>query len=315
MASNKMLSRQDIVRFRSEIQSEYGFYDPKVHSKLFSERVHRHLDHQMATIGIQSSDQLKRNLIQHTIVSGKTDVTIEDLKNTCNELKVHVPWKLRSVERKFLTHQRQKIVQSFTMSMILFFALGLTLFSLKAIQNTSHNRPTLLEKPQILPLYLEKQSTASEWFGYRQINHPAFVHYLSQKRLGLVGQSKYYYKIVFLAKQNNLDPLLLFAIIGQEQSFVPFSNKDAYKIINNPFNVFHSWKDFNTDLSESTLIAINTIQNRLSKCPKNQDPFLWLNGIYAEDPNWHVGVKSFYFYFQNHFLLTNDKHAIPPISN
>lgn len=315
MASNKMLSQEDIVRFRSEIQSEFGFYDPKVHSKLFSERVHRHLDHQMETIGIQSSEMLKRNLIQQTIVIGKGDVTLEDLKKSCTELRVHVPWKLRSVERKFKTYQRQKIVQSFTVSFILFFAMCLSLFSLDTFQNSPIQAENKTPIPMVLPLYLEKPSTPGDVFGYRQINHPAFIHYLSQKRNGLIGQSSYYYKIVILAKNRDIDPLLLFAIIGQEQSFVPFSNPEAYKIINNPFNVYHSWQDFNTDLSESTIIAINTLQNRLAKCPKDRDPFLWLNGIYAEDPNWHKGVKSFYLYFQKHFLLTNDNHPIPPIFN
>lgn len=66
------------------------------------------------------------------------------------------------------------------------------------------------------------------------------------------------------------------------------------KIIHNPYNVYHSWVDYNTNLVDATQIAINTIKSRLKTKPSNTSSFEWLNLIYAEDPNWHLGVKAMY---------------------
>ena len=86
-----------------------------------------------------------------------------------------------------------------------------------------------------------------------------------------------------MAKEKDIHPLFLFAITGQEQAFVPRTHKLAKQIANNPFNVYYSWKEYNTTIEQSARIAANTI-NRLSEDrPYNIDAITWINREYAED--------------------------------
>lgn len=126
---------------------------------------------------------------------------------------------------------------------------------------------------------------------YTEIDKQKLANYL-QGRSSLLAEEPYLSAIIETAKSFDIHPLLLFAITGQEQGFVPTTNKQAEQIANNPFNVFHSWKEYNTDISDSAAIASRTIV-RLSKGrPEGTDPITWINREYAEDPNWSVGVRT-----------------------
>ncbi len=125
---------------------------------------------------------------------------------------------------------------------------------------------------------------------YREIDTTAVKAYLNG-RDSLLADEPYFSAIVDSARQHDVSPLLLFAITGQEQGFVPKSAKHAKQIANNPFNVFHSWEEFNTDIGHSADIAARTVSRQASKRPEGFDPFEWLNETYAEDPNWANGVK------------------------
>ena len=131
-------------------------------------------------------------------------------------------------------------------------------------------------------------------FSYRRFDYFNVKNYILLQRKGLVGRTDHYNLIIQMAKLNDVDPLLLFAIIGHEQAFVPLDAAYRDKIIHNPYNVYHSWIDYNTDLVDATQIAINTIKIRLKTKPSNTSSFEWLNLTYAEDPNWHLGVKAIY---------------------
>ena len=98
--------------------------------------------------------------------------------------------------------------------------------------------------------------------------------------------------ILNAAASYNINPLLMFAITGQEQGFVPKSHKRAAEIANNPFNVYGSWQDFNTNIEDTAFIAARTIINLSKGCPPNADPIQFLNKKYAEDPKWHIGVTA-----------------------
>ena len=135
-------------------------------------------------------------------------------------------------------------------------------------------------------------------FPYETFDYFAVRDYIADKRRGLIGSAVHFNTIITLAQVNDIDPLLLFAIIGQEQAFVPTDSYRATEVLNNPFNVFNSWLTYNTSLNESTQIAINTIKNRLNSRPIQTPPLIWLNGIYAEDENWHVGVRLIYQHLQ-----------------
>ncbi|RSK27695.1 hypothetical protein EJF36_12880 [Bacillus sp. HMF5848] len=128
---------------------------------------------------------------------------------------------------------------------------------------------------------------------YQPINEDKLRAFLDG-RDSLLGEEPYFSTIIAVADEFNIHPLLLFAITGQEQAFVPKSHERAAEIANNPFNVFHSWQDFNTNIKESTEIAARTIVNLSEDRPADVDPIKWINRKYAEDPNWWIGVSSIY---------------------
>ena len=130
-------------------------------------------------------------------------------------------------------------------------------------------------------------------FKYTYFDHEKLRSYLSEKN-SILAEEPYFSTIIKISKLNSYDPRLLFALTGQEQSFVPIKNSMASEIANNPYNVFYSWKHYNTDIADSTEIAIKTINNILKKMPKGANPFKWMNKTYAEDPNWWRGVQTIY---------------------
>ncbi|MDD3224587.1 MAG: hypothetical protein PHX70_07775 [Clostridium sp.] len=132
-----------------------------------------------------------------------------------------------------------------------------------------------------------------KFFKYQNINSGKLRDFLN-KRNSILADEPYFSSILSSAKKYNVNPILLFAITGQEQSFVPKQNKNSKKIANNPFNIYYSWQKYNTNITDSSNIACVTINNLSKNRPKNYEPFKWLNRKYAEDPNWSKGVEFFY---------------------
>ncbi len=139
---------------------------------------------------------------------------------------------------------------------------------------------------------------------YKTVNPLLLAEWLTRRESYLAKKS-YIDAILLAAKENDVNPLVLVAIAGQEQGFVPINHPQAGKIANNPFNVFGSWQGYNTTISDSAHIAARTV-NRLSKnCPKDVDPLLWINRSYAEDPNWWRGVRDILTQLENDIQKTN----------
>lgn len=133
----------------------------------------------------------------------------------------------------------------------------------------------------------------SQIFQYKVINEEALKAYLETRSSFLINEP-YFSSIINVAKDFNLNPILLFAITGQEQGFVPNNNSSASKIANNPFNVFCSWQDYNTDIIDSTQIACRTIINLSKEKPDDIDTLTWINRKYSADKNWSNGVNILY---------------------
>lgn len=128
---------------------------------------------------------------------------------------------------------------------------------------------------------------------YRAVDQDALRRYLESKD-SMLAQTPYFENILQVAEQFDIHPLLIFAITGQEQGFVPKSHPKAQKIVNNPYNVFGSWETYNTDITDASEIAARTLVNLSQDCPEGTDIFQWINRKYAEDPNWHVGVSQIF---------------------
>lgn len=147
----------------------------------------------------------------------------------------------------------------------------------------------------------ERVGTSSEIpsaYLYRTGNVDALKNYLIGRKSNLANEP-YFSEIMGCAKRFNINPCLLFAITGREQSFVPQNHRFAEKISNNPFNVFGSWEKYNTNIRDSAEIACRTIIKLSKNRPKDVEFIKWINsrngtGGYAEDNFWHTDVKTFF---------------------
>lgn len=126
---------------------------------------------------------------------------------------------------------------------------------------------------------------------YQEVDTEKLRGFLN-KRNSILSDEPYFSAIFQSAKKHNINPLLLFAITGQEQGFVPRNHPQASKIANNPFNVYRSWQDYNTNIQDSANIAALTVVNLSKGRPKNTDPLTWVNRKYSEDNQWQAGVKQ-----------------------
>ncbi|WP_151191774.1 coiled-coil domain-containing protein [Desulfotomaculum copahuensis] len=151
--------------------------------------------------------------------------------------------------------------------------------------------------PQALPDKI-KYRDISPYYG-------KLADWLKQKN-SLEAGPEYLAIVNAAGKRWGVDPLLLIAITGQEQGFVPAGNGDAAKIINNPWNVFHSWQEFQCGYGIAALWAANTVGRLARGCPAGDDLIHWINGFgtggkrdnpgygYADDPGWWTGVDRYY---------------------
>jgi hypothetical protein len=109
--------------------------------------------------------------------------------------------------------------------------------------------------------------------------------------------------ILRAALRHDVDPAVLVAVTGQEQSFVPLG--DDPRIAKNPFNVYGCWCKTTIPIEESAEVAAGTIAHRLLCLPKRgSNLVVWINsyanpcvkkeGVYAEDRHWGVGVALIY---------------------
>lgn len=134
--------------------------------------------------------------------------------------------------------------------------------------------------------------------------YPALVAWLAQRNSAL-ADDQHLAAIEAAGQRWNVDPLLLLAITGQEQSFVP-RRGNWQAVERNPWNVFGSWQRWSGGFDASASWAANTVA-RLSKgCPAGTSVIQWVNGFdasgirsnpgwgYAGDPYWWCGVSKFY---------------------
>ena len=157
---------------------------------------------------------------------------------------------------------------------------------IELLENKSNIVTTIINGKVIDPSHLHNN------LRYKDVDEEKLKVWLDKKD-SLLGEEENFRIILDVAKIYGVNPLLLFAITGQEQNFVPKEHEFAMEIINNPFNVYGSWKKYNTDLDEATRIASRTILTGSEGRPDKEDPVKWINieGGYAEDTNWHKGVS------------------------
>lgn len=150
----------------------------------------------------------------------------------------------------------------------------------------------------IKDIYWDKYVPYPENMTYKTMNEDKVKSYLAMKNSALLEDE--YLKILDdVSNEFNINPYLMLAIIGQEQNFIKSDHMYKDGILKNPFNVYNSWESYGISFRDSAEIAARTIRNRLDIRPLGTDPIYWINETYAEDPNWHLGVRYFFDFFEN----------------
>jgi hypothetical protein len=160
--------------------------------------------------------------------------------------------------------------------------------------------PIQSSNPQLI------KNELTERYNYHEVPLESIRQWLKRKDSKL-AEEPYLSTIVKTAHHYNIHPFLLLAITGQEQGLVPNSNKKASKIANNPFNVYHSWKEYNTDIADSSRIAAKTILTLVKGRPEAEHPLKWINRKYAEDTKWHIGVEAYFKQMLNQIPVSMDQ--------
>ncbi len=128
------------------------------------------------------------------------------------------------------------------------------------------------------------------YLRYQNVSLEHLKSFLDQKHSKLLTED-YLDQLLGYSCEKDLNPLLLIAIIGQEQNFVPLQHPFAQRMIENPFNIYGSWETHPVGFTASMKEACYTINKALEGRRLYNDPFEVINGIYAEDEDWHLGVK------------------------
>lgn len=150
--------------------------------------------------------------------------------------------------------------------------------------------------------YNPLESALPNNFKYKTINEISLKKYLMGRK-SLLVEEPYFSTIIAASKKYNLNPLVLFAITGQEQGFVAKSSPASNMMANNPFNIYHSWKEYNTNIGDACQIVCVTIINLCMDRPFGENPFSWINKKYAQDQNWAKSVSSIYYSLERNNLM------------
>lgn len=150
------------------------------------------------------------------------------------------------------------------------------------------------------PMPFIKGVVAAEELLYREIDVSRTINWITGYLRGssLLATPENVNTLIDVGRQFNVNPNLLIAVTGQEQSFVPAGSNP--RILGNPFNVYGSWEGYSPGLEPSARIAARTIVSLSRGRPEGTHPIYWLNcpgnpsGMYATDPGWWRGVTKFF---------------------
>lgn len=341
-----ILSPTDVRNIRAYVHAKYAAMPGEKRAEIVADAIWRIIDKQLPDFDPPLKRKLIGTLIRTTVLEQQRPVGADDIYRLCMELdrsdeRIAGPlqaWLRRQEEllgwggpetlpegasawpdrrvapsaaSRLLGAQRRKRLYIYGALFVLLAAAsaayGTSLDMLRAPSDAAASPPAVQAAPQAPPPAASGQALNElpEELRYAPVERERLLAYLDAKS-SLLADAPYFGDIMGVAEQFDIHPALLFAVTGQEQAFVPRTHQRAEEIVNNPFNVFHSWQHFNTTTKESAEIAARTI-NRLSKDrPPDVDPFVWINREYAEDPNWSAGVRSIFEAIMRHLANAGD---------
>lgn len=333
----EVIDQESIKEIREQINVQYESLTSKQKARLLAKTIYDRIDSSLPNFSAETKRTIRMELLNKKLSNKSLSISANDIIEssielaTQEELEKELPqWVCEKVDNvsdiaesyidKLLSHQKKenkmisttevvaqtgfqinKVGKKYKLYLLGATALVSTLFFI--IQGIEFPKQKKIE-----------YDTAVEYSGvaiqervlndlppplqYEQIDDRKLREWLNGRN-SMLADEPYFSTIIEVANEFNIHPLLLFAITGQEQGFVSRDNKNAMKIANNPFNVYHSWEDFNTNILESSQIAARTIVNLSKDRPDDVDPIHWINRKYAEDENWWQGVSSIFKQLKN----------------
>ncbi|ADI00246.1 hypothetical protein [Salisediminibacterium selenitireducens] len=308
------LNEARIREIREIIQQERPGSSSPERARAFASRIHEEIDVRLDLLGESEKNKLKKQLIRHAVKKQSFVISHDEFRALSKELVD--PAEVETLLSPPGTVQEEEnpghASQGFSKSLYLMAggAASLIMVALlaagydgedpnatageghlqvPATQSLSVEEAEPIERvDNELPADMQYQDVPTEelrlWLDERQSK------LASEERLSTIIQT---------AGDFNIHPYVIVAIAGQEQSFVPRDHPYADEIINNPYNVFHSWRDYNTDLQDATEIVSRTITTLSADRPEGMDVFEWMNRKYAEHDEWWIGVRQIYDQLHN----------------
>lgn len=314
-----VLSQQSVSRIQFYVKHKFSHLPHERHAEIVADAIIKIIERQLPAFSEQTKKKITTQLIAEVVVPQKRPVSLQDIQKVCrehvtsiNELDLLHKWEAERFtisaplqheltetalrHKKVTLSKRRYISLLYTLGCILIIA-ATALFvrptepqASPTSESAGFHNALIEENAALLDLPANELPASLQ---YKEIHIESVKSYL-ETRNSILVEEPYFTSIYDAAKAFNIHPLLLFAITGQEQGFVSRDHPQVEKIANNPFNVFHSWEDYNTTIEDSAAIAARTIVNLSKDRPEHIDAIAWINRKYAEDPNWSVGVQSLF---------------------
>lgn len=315
MEQRDVLSLDSVDRIRGYVKHKYVNLPKEKHAEIVADAIVKIIERQLPAFEPQVKQQLCNELVKRIVVGEQRPVSLDDINLACEQLAakdVETQQRLSewrnangmleaSTQRTMvdkLAGQLEQLFHSKLVRQSVLYGLGCFMIVLTAyvVQPAAKQQTAslpIVQQTTTIELNALPYNELPAMYQYQQVDDDKLKAYL-ETRKSLLGEDPYYGAIVATAKEFNISVVLLFAITGQEQGFVHRDHDQADEIANNPFNVFHSWEDYNTTIEDSAAIAARTLVNLSKDRPEDVDPLVWINRKYAEDPNWSKGVSSLF---------------------
>lgn len=320
MEQGNILSLDSINRIRFYVKTKYSHLPKEEHATIVADAIVKIIERQLPNFSSEVKKEITNKLVEQIIIPLKRPVSIDDIYQASAEATlddddrlifdewqadqglVVIPKSLwqRTIEVKAAAlaaiHLHRKRIYYGAAYMLLAFTLFAAFPYIQAQRSISlqaSDEPIAVQTEAGRAAAPLMDNELPAMYQYSDINVQRLQQYL-ESRNSMLTDEPYFNAIIDAAYSFNIHPALLFAITGQEQGFVDRDNAQASKIVNNPFNVFHSWELYNTTTADSAEIAARTLVNLSKERPADVDAITWINRKYAEDPNWSDGVRSLF---------------------
>lgn len=327
-----VLTPNDVRNIRSYVQHKYAAMPDEQRAEIVADAVTRVIHKQLPEFNPAIKKQLTHTLIRTTVLERQRPVSADDIYALCLVLEQRDEAIIEPL-RRWVREKEAYLFQSGSASIdglpiggsaglaeviplrpeihpairsrrhnrfLLYGVLSASVVAATILFNWSMSSPMERLAPAIEEQTVQPAASADvrvnelpDELRYAAVDRKRLIAFLDSKS-SLLAEPRYFDAIMNASKQFDIHPAFLFAITGQEQAFVPSTHERAEEMANNPFNVFHSWQEFNTTIEQSSQIAARTIVRLSKDKPADVNAFAWINREYAEDPNWSKGVESIF---------------------